>query len=163
MLITIPQEYPLNPLEVVIQKSKKEDGTNIEPELLEIFEDHIHELVRRYHLGYDGLESDLNEGKIGDTTVGQMPTQKMTYEDMQYDIDFLRRQANMKEGIDDYHVRKKYRRIMRKEAQRELERVEAEEKRMKELQENNKLAKPCLFELIDFVIHRLVRYFPNAV
>lgn len=87
----------------------------------------------------------------------------MTYEEMQYDIDFLRRQSEMKDQLEDKKIRKQYRRFIRKEAQRELEKLELEEKRMKELQENNRAAKTCLTELVEFVINKLVRYFPKAI
>ena len=122
----------------------------------------MQELVRRYHLGHDGLESDLVSDKIGKSTKIKVETQLMTYEEMQYDIDFLRKQKDMVQLTDDYDKRKKYRRMMRKEAARELTKLEEEEKRMKELQENNKMAKPCLFHLVKFTIDKLVRYFPSA-
>lgn len=65
-LITVPAEYPLNPLDLtIIKQSKEGDGTNLDSELLAIFEDHMRELIRRYHQGYDGLAYDINEGKIG--------------------------------------------------------------------------------------------------
>ena len=143
MLITIPQDYPLEALEVrILKNTKDKNGTNIEPHLLEIFTSHIQELVRRYHLGYDGLESDLNEGKIGDSANKMIESPLMTYEEMQYDIDFLRRQQDMKEYLGDKKIRKEYRRMIRKEQGKELEKMEKEEKRIKELQENNKAARP---------------------
>ena len=120
-------------------------------------------MVRRYHLGYDGLESDLNEGKIGDSSNKKIESPLMTYEEMQYDIDFLRRQQDMKEYLGDKKIRKEYRRMIRKEQGKELEKMEKEEKRIKELQEINKAARPWLFELVQFAIDKLVRYFPNAV
>ncbi len=52
---------------------------------------------------------------------------------------------------------------MRKEAARELEKLEMEEKRIQELQQNNRLAKPWLLELVEFARDKLVRYFPNAI
>lgn len=56
-IVTIPPEYPLNPLKVSTLKENKDGtGTNIDPHLLEIFESHMQELIRRYHKGYDGLE-----------------------------------------------------------------------------------------------------------
>ncbi|CAI2371272.1 unnamed protein product [Moneuplotes crassus] len=164
LLVGIPPDYPLVPLEVTILKNNKEGtGTNINPRLLEIFSSHIQDLVRRYHLGYDGLESDLNEGKIGAEATKKVEAPLMTYEEMQYDIDFLRKQKDMKEEIGDYKKRKKYRRMIRKEAEKELEKLELEEKRIQELQANNKQARPCLVELVQFVIDKLVRYFPNAI
>jgi hypothetical protein len=157
LIVTIPQEYPYNPLKVVIQKSNADDQTT------NIFDSHIQELVRRYHAGYNGLESDINEGKIGENTKLKFVQPIMSYAEIQYDVEFLRQQADMKEATDDKHVRKKYRRIMRKEAQKELEKLEVEEKRIAELQANNKTARPCLYEVIDFVINKLVRYFPKAL
>lgn len=164
MLVTIPPDYPLVALEVTILKQNKEGtGTNIDDYLLDIFKSHIQELVRRYHLGYNGLESDLNEGKIGAEATKKAESPLMSYEEMQYDIDFLRKQKDMVEHIGDYNKRKKYRRMMRKEAARELEKLEEEEKRVAALKENNKAALPCLFELVQFVADKLVRYFLNAV
>lgn len=139
LMITIPPEYPLNKLKLSIIKGK--EGTKVEKGLLQVFEDHMQELVRRYHQGYDGLESDINEGKIGENSkMEEMPL--MSYEEMQHDIEFLREQADLREVLDNKHFRKKYRQRLRREARKELDKAEEEEKRIKLLQDQNKMAKP---------------------
>lgn len=147
-----------------MKSTNDENATNLEDDLADIFNSHIQELVRRYHAGYDGFETNINQGKIGENTSAKFASSAMSYAEIQYDVEFLRKQADMKEAItDDKNIRKQYRRIMRKEAQRELEKLEIEEKRVRELQENNKTAKPCLVELLEFIINKLVRYFPNSI
>lgn len=59
---------------------------------------------------------------------------------MQYDIDFLRKAKHF-EGVDVKAVRKKHKWVLRKEAERELNKLEEEEKRMKELMEKHESAK----------------------
>lgn len=139
LLLEIPAEYPLNPLKIAVLKGK--GNTEMDENLLKVFEDHMCELIRRFHKGYDGLEVDINEGKIGENAkVEESPL--MTYAEMQHDIEFLREQADLREVLDNKFFRKKYRQRLRREAAKELTKLEVEEKRIRDLQNMNKAAKP---------------------
>ena len=169
----IPPSYPMQAAKLTFKEH------NFNPVIASIFEAQSQAIIRRLWSGmdpgYEGEKQDVNEGKIGfkKQNVGaQADIAKMavaTRSELKHDMDFLKQQAELRNGDMNKQDRKAFKLNIKHEKRYEEEMQKKSEEEMKAKQAlgehgqmNRTSAQPQLYHAINFLVNFFVRFLPKA-